>query len=256
MSWFKVDDTLAAHQKVRRAGVPAMGMWVLSGSYAAQQLTDGFVPEWFVLGFPGGRKYAQSLVTAGLWSEAVKDGENGWLFHDWKQANPLREQVLKEREAAKKRQASWRESRRDDAVSHGVTDGVTNGVSNAAPTRPDPTRREEELRSSSPKSADPPRTDVEGLCRYMHAAVTAIGVKATIGEKWRDSARLMLDKDERDQHEIRAVIDWTMADPFWKANVHSVPKLRDKYDQLRLGMQRARPVSTGNPATAWAREQG
>jgi hypothetical protein len=103
--------------------------------------------------------------------------------------------------------------------------------------------------------ADPPRTDVEGLCRYFVAAVGKNGVKATVTDRWRADARLLLDKDDRDPAEVRAVIDWSTQDQFWRANVLSVPKLRAKYDQLRLAMQRAHPVATGNPATAWAREQ-
>jgi hypothetical protein len=159
MTWFRVDDTLAAHQKVRRAGVPAMGLWVLAGSYCSQQLTDGFVPEWFVTGFPNGLKYANTLVTAGLWHEATVDGETGWLFHEWEQSNPTRAHVLAEREKAKKRQQSWRESRRDKSISHTVTDGVTDAVSNAAPTRPDPTQPLESPSDSLPVASLPDRFD-------------------------------------------------------------------------------------------------
>jgi hypothetical protein len=104
--------------------------------------------------------------------------------------------------------------------------------------------------------ADPPRDDVEGLCRYFATAVAKNGVKATITDRWRTEARLLLDKDERQPVEVRAVIDWATADEFWRPNVLSVPKLREKYDQLRLGMNRARPTTAGNVATAWVREQG
>lgn len=103
--------------------------------------------------------------------------------------------------------------------------------------------------------ADPPRTDVEGLCRYFLEAISRNGVRATITEKWRTEARLMLDKDHRDQLEVREVIDWCVQDEFWKANVHSVPTLRQKYDRLRLGMQRgSHPAGRAIPEPAWIRE--
>ena len=43
MSWAKIDDRLHSHTKVRKAGLEAMGLWVLCLSHCAAQLTDGFV---------------------------------------------------------------------------------------------------------------------------------------------------------------------------------------------------------------------
>ena len=126
-----------------------MGLWVLAGAYCSQQLTDGFVPEWWVGTHSRGIQYALALEKAGLWARVQGPDEHssGWQFHDWTQANPSREDVLAEREKAKKRQRAWRASRRDNGVTNGVTDGVTdavsNGVSHAAPTRPDPTHKTE-----------------------------------------------------------------------------------------------------------------
>lgn len=89
--------------------------------------------------------------------------------------------------------------------------------------------------------ADPPRTDVEGMCRYFAVALARNGAKATITDKWRTEARLLLDRDKREPSEIRAVIDWSTSDSFWRANILSIPKLREKYDQLRLAMEHAHP---------------
>ncbi len=89
MTWFRVDDGLCGHRKTRRAGLPAMGLWTVAGSYSSQQLLDGFVPDWFVTTWPSGRKHAAALVTAGLWTAAEHDGDQGWQFHDWEQCNPL-----------------------------------------------------------------------------------------------------------------------------------------------------------------------
>lgn len=114
MTWFKVDDTLAGHPKARKAGLPAMGLWTVAGSWASQQLTDGFVPGWYVETWPQGRKLAARLVDARLWNVGEHDGEPGWWFHEWEHANPLREQVLRDREAARLRQ----QRRRDTRVSH------------------------------------------------------------------------------------------------------------------------------------------
>jgi len=123
VTWFKVDDTLAAHPKVNRAGLAAMGLWVLAGSWSSQQLTDGYVPLWFVTRLEGGRRAADRLVKVGLWHEVVnEDGELGFTFHEWEQANPTRDAVVTRREMARERVARWR----------------TNGARTNSPTRPDP----------------------------------------------------------------------------------------------------------------------
>lgn len=48
----------------------------------------------------------------------------------------------------------------------------------------------------------------------------------------------MLDRDGRTETQVIAAIDWCQNDPFWRGNILSLPKLRDKYDQLRLAAQR------------------
>ena len=52
----------------------------------------------------------------------------------------------------------------------------------------------------------------------------------------------MLDADERTEAQIEKAMRWCQADEFWRPNILSMPKLRDKYDQLRLAAQRA-PVA-------------
>lgn len=82
MPWFKVDDKLHDHRKTRAAGKAAMGVWVLAGSWSADNLTDGFVPA-SVLSRWGTRADANKLVSAGLWVADEQDGEKGWRFHQW-----------------------------------------------------------------------------------------------------------------------------------------------------------------------------
>lgn len=68
--------------------------------------------------------------------------------------------------------------------------------------------------------------------------------------KWRDAARLMLDRDGRAETDIHAAIDWCQDDEFWRANVLSLPKLREKYDALRLQAQRRTGVTSKQKAEA------
>jgi hypothetical protein len=93
--------------------------------------------------------------------------------------------------------------------------------------------------------AKPPRGDVERLCAHLASRVEANGCKRpAVTAKWRDACRLMLDKDGRTEEQVHAAIDWCQDSEFWRANILSMPKLREKYDQLRMQAMR-RPARNG-----------
>ena len=141
MTWFKVDDNLAFHPKVLQAGNAAMGLWVRAGSWSAQQLTDGVIPD-SILPSIGTVKQAETLVRVGLWTR----GATSWSFHQWSGdgRQPTRATVEAERAASAERQRKHREekglSRRDNTVSHTVSHGNVTPLVTPTPTRPDPTR--------------------------------------------------------------------------------------------------------------------
>jgi hypothetical protein len=86
----------------------------------------------------------------------------------------------------------------------------------------------------------PRRADVEEACSLLADLIEANGSKRpTITTRWRNSARLMLDRDGRTLDQVLGAIRWCQADSFWCGNVLSMPKLREKYDQLRLAAQRS-----------------
>jgi flagellar biosynthesis GTPase FlhF len=129
---------------------------------------------------------------------------------------------------------------------------LRNAVNNAAPSRPGPitTSSDEEV-GDSPRSeaaadeeADeeleaPVRADVEMVCRALADAIEANGSKRpTITKTWRNSARLLIDRDGRTQEQILTAIAWCQKDDFWSSNVLSMPTLRKQYDRLRLAAQR------------------
>lgn len=114
--WFKVDDQLYQHPKVRRiprtrVEVPlrtaAFGLWTLCGAYSGDRLSDGFVPEEVAEQHDPTGVLVPALVDAGLWTPDEVDGEPGYRFHDWLDVNPSREEVLRKRaESAARQQRS------------------------------------------------------------------------------------------------------------------------------------------------------
>jgi len=62
---------------------------------------------------------------------------------------------------------------------------------------------------------------------------------------WYDSARLLLTDDGVDPDLAEKVLRWCQQDDFWSTVVLSMPKFREKYDQLRLAMKRSRQHRAG-----------
>ena len=96
MAWFKTDDQLPDHHKarkvrkshpVKRRDASPFGLWVLAGAWS----NDGFVPleileDWDDDAF----EVAERLVNAGLWHPTEREGEPGYVFHDWHDQNPAK----------------------------------------------------------------------------------------------------------------------------------------------------------------------
>ena len=263
MPWFKVDDGLHAHRKVARAGIEAMGLWVVAGSWCADQLTDGFIPDYMARRLdPDFEVHAAALVAAKLWIPGEKDDETGWWFHQWSEEGrqPTAESVNAKRDEARERMAKLRAERAEAAKnkaerSQDVRANTlrTSQEVSSTPTRPDPTHTsisnemEEQpiMSATAAPPADPApevtREDVERICTHLADRIERNGSKRPpIKQGWRDAARLMLDRDGRTEDDVHAAIDWCQNSEFWRGNILSLPKLREKYDQLRLQASRER----------------
>lgn len=163
MTWFKVDDTLHAHRKARRAGAEAMGLWVVAGSYASSQVSDesGLLAADEVealaltMGIRQWKRVADKLVTVGLW-EATVDEQGGpaYAFHDWEDYRPGGEAELqrrRDRDAERKRKA-YQARKLPDASAE--TPPVSSEIS-AEKSKEKRERRSE----NSPHLPDPSRPD-------------------------------------------------------------------------------------------------
>lgn len=173
MTWFKVDDKLHDHRKARAAGATAMGVWCLAGSWAADNLTDGFVPA-TILPRWGRPRDAKRLVEVGLWHTAEQDGEAGWRFHEWAERQPTRAQKLAEREAKAEagRIGGLRsgQSRREANTKQGASGLVE------PPSRPDPSRPTDAY-ASVPGAAAPETGPPERFEEFWETYAHKVGRK-------------------------------------------------------------------------------
>lgn len=97
--------------------------------------------------------------------------------------------------------------------------------------------------------------EARALCDLLIELMAANGCKVPTAPPvaWLKSASLLLGRDNRDPGEAEAVLRWSQANEFWKGNIRSLPKFREKYDTLRLQMQR-KPASRSDQALLAASE--
>lgn len=105
---------------------------------------------------------------------------------------------------------------------------------------------------------DTPRDDVRGLCELLADAIEDNGVRRPqITKRWHDAARLLLDKDGYTLEQVEWMIRWATTHEFWRANILSMPKLREKFDQMRLQAMQGRgrsPMGDAETTLALAAE--
>ncbi|WP_157874257.1 hypothetical protein [Streptomyces sp. AcH 505] len=215
------------------------------------------------------------LITAELWVATP----GGYLIHHYLEYQKSADQIHAERDKNAARQRAFKDRKKQAASpgngssngpSNGVTDPPSNPPGNAvtdddthspvtdAPNPNPNTSFSKEKEGDSPGSEIPDepsdRDDVEEVCLALADAIQANGSKRPkITTTWRREARLLIDKDRRTQEQVLAAIAWSQADTFWRGNVLSMPKLREKYDQLRLAAlreqeQRAASTTPGQPS--------
>lgn len=112
MAWFKVDDGFHASRKLlaipKRSRYAAAGLWSIAGSWSADQLTDGHVPDYMIRELGPPPSAAQSLVDAGLWDRV----HDGFTFRNWREYQPSKQDVEAERAASRARMAEIRAKRK------------------------------------------------------------------------------------------------------------------------------------------------
>jgi len=244
MTWLKKDDRYPEHRKIRRLSDGAYRLHDTALCWAAKDETDGFISDDDLDEMQHGRKlrkYVPELVRACLWEPVA----GGWTIHDFLHYNPSHQQLEAERAAARDRQARHRARKKgvntdESPDSNAVTNAVTNGDVTRESHPPVPYRTEP-YRTEPDNSA--PRADVESVCSAMSEALTHNRVRHSITRAWRESARLMIDRDGRELGEIFDVIDFAATDGFWSQNIHGLPKLREQYDKLRLKMNQPAQLS-------------
>jgi hypothetical protein len=247
----------------------ARDLYVQMCLYCKENLSDGLVPaeEVGVLVYPlapdHGERLAKQLASVGLIKEVSNGEAQACDVLAFLKRNGSREDVerLSAMRAEAGRAGGTKSRKRPGHRPRQATgkQSAKQKISNADPYTE--TETETGSKPITPAAAPPPRGDVERLCAHLAGRIEANGAnRPTVTQRWRDAARLLLDKDGRTEQQVQAAIDWCQDSEFWRSNILSMPTLREKYEQLRLQAQRANgngaASSTGAERAHAAHEAG
>lgn len=238
----------------------AICMHFASVLHCSQHLTDGLVaPKAMQRKVGGSEEDIQILLDAGLWHGPDHDcgacweacptiPENRVYVHDFLEHNRDAAQAKRVSEKRSKVAKEGWEKRRAEA--NGDANSMQNALQNEPVCNAERERekeRDEEAKASSPENVRP---DIEGVIQGFSDLLKANDVKHKPGQSWRTAARLLIDKDGYTPEQIMYVARFATTDEFWKSNILSIPKLRDKFESLKIKAQaQARPkTSTGAQA--------
>lgn len=133
-----------------------------------------------------------------------------------------------------------RKPRPDGTFNYGdstIRESVANPRESVAPGTGEQGNREQD--SSSEVADATTRPDVIHLLDALDAEIERNGAKKPSRTKKNiDAARLLLDRDGKTVDQVERAIKFAQSDEFWRSNVLSMSKLREKYDQLVLAAKR------------------
>ena len=133
----QLDDQIANHPKILKAGPEAAWLWACAIAYCQNHLTDGYVTAEVMHTMPGFHHGRQQRLAERLVQAVKPGGQHGllerhgddYLVHDYLDHNPSCAEVTERRRKAAERKARERDktdaSQRDGRVTPNVTNGVT-----------------------------------------------------------------------------------------------------------------------------------
>lgn len=180
MPWVRFDDQYPIHRKVDGLSDAAFRLHTSAIFWSARNLTDGSVTREDLDGVSARvrtpERFAAECTKRGVWHLGDEDcpsekcpangqgSSDDWIIHDYWDFQPSKAQVMRDRAAAARRQASWR------AAHNGSSNGVTNAVSASSPPRP-----ERKGGGRAPPRAGRAAHGAAGTAQNQNPAAVAVG---------------------------------------------------------------------------------
>lgn len=233
----RLDIGFDEHDKIYPLSDAAFRALVEATLYARRQLTDGFLAERLAVK-RWGAEVLEELSTNDPERPSLVRVEGGWQIHDFAEHQTTNADIQAKREAGSRGGKAKAERNASKALAPASEVLEQKGSTTLAKTE-----TETDTSNSSSDSADAePRPEIIQLLDLLDTEIERNGGrKPNRTKKNIDATRLMLDRDGHTVDQISRAIRWCQADEFWRSNILSMSKLREKYDQLRLAAQRKQP---------------
>ncbi|MDQ0101139.1 hypothetical protein J2T10_000758 [Paenarthrobacter nicotinovorans] len=240
MTWTKLSDDFA--DDVWTLSDEAFRLHVEGLGWSNRKLSDMSIRKDDLRRFAKHPEAVQELLDTGFWEES---GPETYTIRHHASYQRTREQVIAQqaRASANGSRGGRPKGSKTQQQSHPLTQNETHGESQLKTQQLLETQTETQQLSYGKTQGDglkpvPSKNSSlssDKLCELLADLIESNGSRRpTVTKAWRDSARLLLEKDSRDVGEIERLLKWCQGDDFWKSNILSMPKFRDKYDQLRL----------------------
>lgn len=232
----------ADHPKIAGLSDSAFRTHVEMILYSRRYLTDGQIAKQIAKRWPSEALSELQANHPDAPSLIALDG-GGYEIHGFSDMQETRAEVEKRRQI---RAESGRKGGLARAK-HGAKHGAKQNPSRDRDRDRDRTKDNSISSEVAVATPDPPRPEIEEILDYLDEKIVANGCKKPGRNKRnRDAVRLMLDLDGRKPDQIRAAIDFATGDEFWRSNILSASKLREKYDTLAMQAQRSNWKRPGN----------
>ena len=252
--WIKMRLDLQSHPKIVRilsatksdkfrviGGLHAV--WAVFDTHSIDGRLDGYTPEALdhIIGWPG---FAAAVIAVG-WLEVdgletlilpefdEHNGKSGKRrAEDQKRKRGERKsdncpQNVRKTSAAKADGIGSREEKRREDIDKPKTSSGTSPADVATGDAGEPAE-------AAPKHRWTP--DDEKCARWLFGRIQANNAEAKPPnlDSWADDVRLLRERDKRTHAQICELFQWAQSDSFWRSNVLSPAKLREKWDQLTM----------------------
>lgn len=222
------------HHKVAPLSDASFRAFVEMNGYSRMNDLDGVIPGRFAE-FRWGAAVAELVASDVTKPLVLRDGEaDTYVIRDYAE----HQQTTADRKAKSERGSHAARSRWDAQRMHDASESDAEGLPEYRDQRTE-VGNEVDGDVSSKVADATSRPEIAYLLDLLDSEIRANGGRTPSRTKKNiDACRLLIDKDGVRPDQIERAIRWCQADEFWRANILSMSKLREKYDQLRLAATR------------------
>ena len=233
----RLDLDYADHPKIVALSDSAFRAHIEMILYARKYMTDGYIPN-RVANRVGFESVSELLTNDEANPSLVKTEDGGYYLHGYEDMNETKAEIeSRTRRNAEngKRGGRPKGSKKTQSVTESVPHSQTHsGTQNKAETE---TETETDINTSSGFADAHP--EVAQALEYFNDRVKQNGFRKPSDTKAnRDAARLLFTRDEYPPTVIREVMDWALSNEFWRTNIRSFSKFREKFETMQAQMRR------------------